>query len=284
MSPIVLALGFLIVAPLVGGLLAGVDRVVTARMQRRVGPPLLQPFYDVRKLLAKQTRPVNPLMGPLLVGHVVFMAATGALTLGGVDLLFGTFIFVFAALCLLLAASSADAPYSAIGAQRELVLLLAAEPFFVLLIAAVCRLTGASTLAGVLASPVRVAGELPGALAAFLVIFALKLRKSPFDVSGSHHAHQELVRGLTSDMSGRFLAYVEIAHWYEASILLGCIVLFFNWSPAAGIPAVIVIYALAILLDNSTSRAKWPLLLRTVWATTFILAGGNVLALFLLGR
>ena len=41
---------FLILAPLVGGLIAGVDRVLTARMQSRRGPPVLQPFYDISKL------------------------------------------------------------------------------------------------------------------------------------------------------------------------------------------------------------------------------------------
>ena len=42
---------FAVVAPVLGCLLSGVDRIITARMQGRVGPPLLQPYYDVRKLL-----------------------------------------------------------------------------------------------------------------------------------------------------------------------------------------------------------------------------------------
>ena len=170
------------------------------------------------KLWRKTTRAVNPVAEPLLLGHLGFMALTGALIVGGVDLLFTIFVFVLAAVCLVLAASSADSPYSATGAQRELVLLLAAEPFFIVLLAAICKLTGESTLAGVLASPVRVAISLPGILAGFLLIVMLKLRKSPFDISTSHHAHQELVKGLTSDLSGRLLAYVEVAHWYETVI------------------------------------------------------------------
>lgn len=40
------ALLYLLLAPLLGGLLSGLDRKISARMQRRVGPPLLQPFYD----------------------------------------------------------------------------------------------------------------------------------------------------------------------------------------------------------------------------------------------
>ena len=44
---------FAIVAPVLGCLLAGLDRKISARMQGRVGPPLLQPYYDVRKLIEK---------------------------------------------------------------------------------------------------------------------------------------------------------------------------------------------------------------------------------------
>ena len=40
-------------APLIGGVLVGLDRKLTARMQERVGPPLAQPFYDVLKLWGK---------------------------------------------------------------------------------------------------------------------------------------------------------------------------------------------------------------------------------------
>jgi ech hydrogenase subunit B len=285
MSAIILAAAFAVLAPFAGGLLAGVDRVLSARMQRRVGPPLLQPFFDVVKLWGKEPRAVNPLAEPLLLGHLGFMALTGVLIMGDVDLLFTIFVFVLSAVCLVLAAGSADSPYSAIGAQRELVLVLAAEPFFVVLVAAVCQVTGASTLSGVLASPQKVILALPGAALAFALIVALKLRKSPFDVSVSHHAHQELVRGLTSDFSGRLLAYVEVAHWYETAILLGCMVaLFFNWSLALGVVGALLLFVLAIVVDNSTSRAKWKLLLETAWASTLVLAGGNLFALLLRGR
>ncbi|MDR2744158.1 MAG: NADH-quinone oxidoreductase subunit H, partial [Desulfovibrio sp.] len=53
------ALGGLILAPFSGGLLSGVDRRLTARLQSRVGPPLLQPFYDVLKLFGKEPQATN---------------------------------------------------------------------------------------------------------------------------------------------------------------------------------------------------------------------------------
>ncbi len=284
MTPAVYGVLFLFVAPFFGGLVAGVDRIASARMQGRVGPPLLQPFYDVGKLLQKRTRQINPIMEPILLGHLIFMALTGALLLGGTDLIFTTFVFALAALLLVLAAGSANSPYSFAGAERELVVLLASEPFFILMMAAVCKVSGASTFGGVLASPQLVAVQLPGVLLAFLLVATIKLRKSPFDISVSHHPHQELVSGLTSDMSGRLLAYVELAHWYESALLCAFMVLLFNWSPALGLVAFAVAYALEILVDNSTSRVKWQLVLRSTWAATLVFSGGNVLALFLMGR
>jgi ech hydrogenase subunit B len=281
MNPIVYGALFVVLAPVFGGLLAGVDRILSARMQSRVGPPLLQPFYDLGKLLQKDARQVNPIVEPLLLGHTVFMAATGAMLLGGTDLIFTAFVFALAALFLVLAAGSVNSPYSFTGAERELIVLLAAEPFFILMLAAICKVAGASTFGGVLASPVWVAWQLPGVLVAFSFVATIKLRKSPFDISTSHHAHQELVSGLTSDMSGRLLGYVELAHWYESSILAAFVVLFFNWSWPIGLAVFALAYLIEILVDNSTSRAKWQLVLRSSWVMTVLFAGGNVLALFL---
>jgi formate hydrogenlyase subunit 4 len=284
MTPAIWALAFVLFGPVFGGLLAGIDRIVSARMQGRVGPPILQPFYDVGKLLQKSTRQINPVAEPLLVAHLGYMAATGALLLGGTDLIFTVFVFALAALLLVLAAGSANSPFSFAGAERELVILLASEPFFILMMVAICKVTGASSFGGVLASSQMVAVQLPGVLLAFLLVATIKLRKSPFDISISHHPHQELVSGLTSDMSGRLLAYVELAHWYESALLCAFMVLLFNWSVPLGLLAFSVAYALEVLVDNATSRIKWQLVLRSTWAATLLLCGGNVVALFVMGR
>ncbi len=284
MAPAIYGLLFIVLAPVFGGLLTGADRIVSARMQGRVGPPLLQPFYDVGKLLQKRTRQINPIAEPLLMAHVGYMAACGALLLSGTDLIFTTFVFALAALLLVLAAGSANSPFSFAGAERELVVLLASEPFFILMMVGVCKVTGASTFAAVLASPQLVAVQLPGVVLAFLMVATIKLRKSPFDISMSHHPHQELVSGLTSDMSGRLLAYVEVAHWYESALLCAFVVLLFNWSIPLGLAAFGVAYFLEILVDNSTSRIKWQLVLRSTWIATLLLCGGNLVALFMVAR
>ena len=284
MNPAIYGLAFLVIAPFFGGLVTGIDRIVTARMQSRVGPPVLQPFYDVGKLLQKSSRQVNPVQEPLLLAHVVMMALTGGLLLGGTDLIFTTFVFALAAVLLVLAAGSANSPYSFVGAERELIVLLASEPFFILMMAAICKATGVSTFQAVLGSGTLVAAQLPGVALAFLVIVTIKLRKSPFDISMSHHPHQELVKGLTTDLSGRLLAYVEIAHWYEAALLAAFTVLLFNWNLALGLAVFAVAWLLEILVDNSSSRVKWQAVLYSAWGATLVLCGGNVLALFMLGR
>ena len=52
-------IAFAIAGPIIGCLLAGLDRIISARMQGRVGPPLLQPYYDVRKLFCQFFRDVG---------------------------------------------------------------------------------------------------------------------------------------------------------------------------------------------------------------------------------
>jgi len=284
MTPGLYGVLFVVFAPVFGGILAGLDRILSARMQGRVGPPLLQPFYDVGKLLQKSTRQINPIQEPLLLAHAGYMAACGALLLSGTDLIFTAFVFALAALLLVLAAGSANSPFSFAGAERELVVLLATEPFFILMMAAICKVTGASTFGGVLASSQLVAVQLPGVVLASCWSPRSSCGKSPFDISISHHPHQELVSGLTADMSGRLLAYVELAHWYESALLCAFMVLLFNWSVPLGLAVFAVAYGLEVLVDNATSRIKWQLLLRSTWAATLLFCGGNILVLFVMGR
>ncbi|HJK67182.1 MAG TPA: NADH-quinone oxidoreductase subunit H, partial [Methanocorpusculum sp.] len=112
---------FLILAPLVGGLIAGVDRVLTARMQSRRGPPVLQPFYDISKLWHKEPAFVNPVEKIFTTAYLVLIAFSGALLFAGGDLLLVVFALALAHTFLILAAYAANAPYSTVGAERELI-------------------------------------------------------------------------------------------------------------------------------------------------------------------
>ncbi|MFA6583981.1 MAG: complex I subunit 1 family protein [Elusimicrobiaceae bacterium] len=275
---------YVILAPFAGGLLAGVDRKLTARMQRRVGPPVLQPFYDVLKLFGKENFEVNRLQFPFMLCHLVFMVYTGALFYSGSDMLLMIFALTVAATFLVLAAYSANSPYSFIGAQRELVLVLSAEPVLILVAAGVFKVTGTFRLYEAVATGNELIKFLPGLFLCLFYVFTIKLRKSPFDISYSHHAHQEIVKGISTEISGRTLALLEISHWYENIFLLGFIFMFFAFSPVLGVAVTLLAYLAEIVIDNSNARLRWQWTLVSSWLITLIFGGGNLVALYLAGR
>ena len=121
---IISIVAYIIFAPFVGGLTAGIDRKITARMQGRQGPPILQPFYDVAKLLKKETVVVNHVQIFYLLTFLVFVIFTGCLFFGGFDLLLVFFALTTANVFLLLAATSSHSPYAHMGANREMMQML----------------------------------------------------------------------------------------------------------------------------------------------------------------
>ena len=120
-------------APIVGGLLAGWDRRISARMQSRQGPPIFQPFYDVLQAVAEGEHRGPPLAELL---HLVLPAAgdfhRARLFFAGSDLLLVIFALTLAAIFFVLGAYKASSPYSFIGAERELIQMMAYEPMVLL--------------------------------------------------------------------------------------------------------------------------------------------------------
>ena len=92
MIRVICILAFLILAPILGGLLSGLDRKISARMQGRIGPSILQPFYDVQKLLSKQFIVVNYAQIFLVVSFLATVVFTGCLFFGGSDILLCFFL------------------------------------------------------------------------------------------------------------------------------------------------------------------------------------------------
>ena len=274
---------FLIAAPLLGGLLSGIDRILTARMQSRRGPPLLQPFYDISKLWHKEKVFANPVEGIFTTAYLVLIAVSGAMFFGGLNLLLVVFCLALAHTFLILAAYAANAPYSHIGAERELLSVMVAEPILILLGVGFFMVTGTFMVSEIMGAAVPAISYLPGVFLALFAVLTLKLRKSPFDISTSHHAHQELVKGVTSSFAGKTLAKVEIAHWYETILLLGMIFLFFAGCPIIGIIVVIVGYFLEILIDNIFPRVTWQMTVKSLWLATLILGVLNIVLLGFFG-
>ncbi len=282
MSPAVQFLLYLVAAPIVGGLLAGWDRRISARMQARQGPPIFQPFYDVLKLLEKENVVVHRTQNHYILLFLVLVVFTGGLFFAGADLLLVIFALTLAAIFFVLGAYKAGSPYSFVGAERELIQMMAYEPMVLLTAIGMYLVTKSFSVGDIANHPALLVVTLPGVFLGFLYTLEIKFRKSPFDLSCSHHAHQELVRGITTEFSGRTLAMIEIAHWYESVFLLGWVYLFFASMPWLGVMMALLVFVAVILVDNVFARLKWQTALRSAWVVTLVFGFGNILALALL--
>ncbi len=279
MSPWIRLVLYLLGAPVLGCLLAGLDRRISARMQARQGPPLLQPLYDVLKLWQKETVVVRRSQNFFIFFFLVLVIFTGALFFAGSDLLLVIFALTLAAIFFVLGACKASSPYSFVGAQRELLQMMAYEPMVLLTAIGMYMVTKSFYVHKIASHPKLLILTLPGIFIGFLYTLEIKFRKSPFDLSSSHHAHQELVRGMTTEFSGQALALIEIAHWYENVFLLGWVFLFFAASPVLGVLVSLAVFGLVILVDNVFARLKWQTAVRSAWGVAAVLGFGNILAL-----
>jgi formate hydrogenlyase subunit 4 len=284
---LLLALFALLLAPVAGGLLSGLDRIVTARMQRRVGPPLLQPFYDVAKLFEKRTVVVSHFQSFYVACFLLFVILATCLFFAGQDLLLIIFALTAGGVFLVLGAYAPNSPYSTLGAERELLQMLAYEPMLFIMAMGLYKVTKSFAVSAIVggAKGPQLLLLLPGIFIGFLFVLTIKLRKSPFDLSTSHHAHQELVKGLTTEFSGRTLAYIEIGHWYENILLMGMVWLFFSGlNPALGALGVALVYLLEVLVDNASARLTWQAMVKAAWAVTIALGVVNLIAVSYLNR
>ena len=281
---VVCVLAYLIIGPFVGGLLAGIDRKITARMQGRYGPPILQPFYDVRKLFEKEAVTVNNGQDFYVMCYLIFIVITGGLFFAGENLLLIIFTLTTAALFLVVAAYSSNSPYAQVGAERELLQMMSYEPMVLIMAIGLYEANGSFYVRDIVAGPTFSLPILVGVFIGYIFIITIKLRKSPFDLSLSHHAHQELVKGVSTEFSGRTLAALEVSHWYENVFLLGFVFLFFpngTWYMAViGVAACLLLYFLEILIDNGYARMKWQFTLKSSWIMTIIFGGANLLVFY----
>jgi len=273
---------YLVFAPFLGGLLSGIDRKITARMQGRVGPSVFQSFYDVAKLLQKESLVVRRSQTIYILFFFIFIIFTGALFFAGGDLLLVIFSLTLAGIFFVLGGFKASSPYSYVGAMRELIQMMAYEPMVLIAAVGVYLVTGTFYVKQIMAFNLPLIIFLPAIFLGLVYVFTIKLRKSPFDLSTSHHGHQELVKGITTEFSGPALALIEIAHWYENIFLLGLIFLFFASNPILGIILALAVYFFEIVIDNSFARMKWQFTLASSWLVAIILGCGNLFLLFLI--
>ncbi len=270
----------LLVAPLAGGIIMSLDRKITARMQGRMGPPLLQPFYDLFKLLGKQPMALHRPQIMYAVLHLVFMMLVVVLLVQGQDLFMVLFVQAFSVVCLVLGGMSVRSPYSWIGSQRKILQTLAYEPILVLLILAINLRDNSFLASKVMENPQPLLFSMPLLFLAFLCVVAIEFEKSPFDVSTSHHAHQEIVKGITLEFSGPFLALIEIAHYYEVAIFFGLLMAFWHTSLLAGFLLAFCSFVFLLIVDNTFSRLSSYWMLRYMWTVPLTLALANLIWLW----
>ena len=280
---IVIAVVAVVLAPVAGGLITGVDRRVTAWLQSRYGPPILQPFYDVLKLLGKAPMIVNSWQ--VLCAYIYVVSAIVALFIFFMqgDLLLIFFVVTVGAVAQVVGAMTVKSPYGQVGAQRELLQMLAYEPLLIVIFVGMAKVAGSFKISDIVAVETPLLFVLPLLFIVMGIVLLIKLRKSPFDISSSGHAHQEIVSGIHTDYSGPQLALLEVGHWLEIILLLGITGLF--WTSQAttmlGVGLLLIeTYFVEILIDNICARMTWRWMLRTSLYMGMVLALVNIFWLY----
>ncbi|MBO7669020.1 MAG: NADH-quinone oxidoreductase subunit H [Oscillospiraceae bacterium] len=218
---------------LTGLLLCGIDRKLVARMQKRIGPPVLQPFYDFFKLLGKETIvPAAANRTVFLLAPLVGLAAQVVLQLfipvfhfnafrGVADVIVILYLLLIPALSVILGAASSGSPYAGVGLSREMVTVLSVELPLVLVLLAVAKTVGNAMGTGLCFSLTDIVNyqiangslltrlSMLPAVAAMLLIIPGETGSHPFDAA---EAETEICEGMLAEYSGAPLAVYKLSH------------------------------------------------------------------------
>lgn len=208
-------------------LFEGVDRKVHAKMQRRIGPPVTQPFYDFFKLLNKE-RTVPAIAFNLIFSSLPILAATTSIlssvilfvnvvsgTGFGGDLIVVFYLLAMSSVLVMIGGFSSGNPYGAIGFSRKMTMLIAYEvPLLLSLLSIFLKVKSASHYDVILMqvkSGSMLAFSFPS-MAVSAIVFLLCIVAAaevvPFDIS---EAKTEIVYGLLVEYGGPYLAMLKLA-------------------------------------------------------------------------
>ncbi len=287
----------LLFAGVVGGLLAWFDRKITAQVQFRKGPPLLQPFYDFLKLLlvketilpakgAKLTFLIAPVLG--LFGATI-SATFILLPLFGIDIGFeGDVIVIFYLLTIpsltyIIGALASANPLAAVGASREIKLIISYELTFLLLFAAIILKADMSLKISEIIQIQQAGAPFIGSISGILLLIVgvfcaqAKLGMVPFDIA---EAETELAEGSFIEYSGTIYAIVKFTKYIMLFILPALLVGFlmsgFHLEGIGILWAILKILAVVLLFSlirNTNPRLKIKQAMR------FFLIGMNALVI-----
>jgi len=225
----------------VGMVYKGLDRKLAAQMQGRIGPPLRQPFFDVVKLMIKENIVPDhaiawlfnlmPLVSLAAVGTLLFYVPLGGfspLLHGYGDLILVLYLLAVPSIAMVLGGFAAGSPFASVGAQRELVMMMAYEfPLAITFLSLAWYLSGipvaelaqGSTafsfqLSNLALNPLwGIVGPLGfiGLLLLFgalMIVTPAELAKIPFDIP---EAETEIAGGILAEYSGRNMAMFYLA-------------------------------------------------------------------------
>ncbi|HEY3364092.1 MAG TPA: NADH-quinone oxidoreductase subunit H [Symbiobacteriaceae bacterium] len=232
-------------ALLAAPLFAGITRRLRARLHSRQGPPVLQPYHDILKLLGKtecrvtgdwafRLAPMVVMAGAAAAALMVPMGARAPLSFGG-DGLVLIYLLTFSAIGTVLAGLSSHSPYAGVGASREITLLLVVEPVMAASFFTVALRAGTLGLG-------QIAGHLAGAgfapsliIASFASFLAMQAEsaKLPFDIA---EAETELMGGPFVEYSGTPLAAFQWALMVRHVVLASFFVALFAGTPSLNSP------------------------------------------------
>ena len=265
----------ILIAPFVGGLIYGVERVVKARMQNRVGPPILQPFYDMGKLIDKQSFIINPYHSILGIVHFLTLWVVVSFIIMGQNLLYIIFLHLLSTVFIIIAGFSVKSIYSHIGSNRELLTTIAYEPILIMMAVGFFLINGTFDISTIRDSSPAIS-TLFLIFLAFLMIIPIKLKKSPFDAS---EAHQEIVGGIEIEYSGIFFEFLYMAKWLEYIFIYSLLILFAGDSIIIGIVLSLAVFLLLNLIDNSTARVRVDHLVKIVLSIGVLLCFINLIGI-----
>lgn len=226
------------------------DRRVEARLQRRVGPPLLQPWLDIAKLCTKETLiPRTACKSVFLAAPVVGFAGMAVCAafipvpgvFGGLynmgDLLVLFYLLPIPAIAMMLGGSASSSPFGAVGFSREMLLMLAYEMPLLMILLAVAMMIGSQTGGMAEFSLLRIIdwqlaegslGFHPAmmpALAAYLIFLPGTMGVVPFDIP---EAETEIIEGPLLEYGGPLLALYQMGSALKTFVVLGLgVALFF---------------------------------------------------------
>jgi len=225
----------LLFASIGGGFLSWFDRKLTARLQFRVGPPLLQPFYDFVKLLGKETiisseaaktlfllSPVFAVTGACLSSVLILSPVFGITNGFQGDLIVVFYLMMIPSVSYILGALASGNPIANLGASREMKLIIGYELSMLLVLAAVMMKAGNTVSLSEIIAVQQQQGAFIGSLSGVLLFIPLmmcvqaKLAFVPFDLAD---AETEIAGGIFLEFSGLTLALVKLAKYIMMLVL-----------------------------------------------------------------